>query len=331
LKRTSRTLCTASPPECPAKVAALSARVVTNERLCREHVLVEVQAERFPPSHPGQFLELLCRALHDPQARLLSWEPDGRIQLSGPDWGPRQAYLRRPFSIADRWQSEASRVHLSVISRNIGPGTEWLERLRPGATLNLTGPLGRGFQVADDGTPLVLVGGGVGIPPLLYLARVLSERGRGDVWAILGATTADLLPLRFLTPPARDATATPCVALAGAARYPTIVTTDDGSLGVRGRVTDGLRAWSDAARPSGPPPLVLACGPDAMLRAVARLTRELDMACQLCIEKPMGCGLGTCLSCVARLREPSRPQGWRWALACTEGPVFQRDQLMDAD
>jgi dihydroorotate dehydrogenase electron transfer subunit len=66
-----------------------------------------------------------------------------------------------------------------------------------------------------------------------------------------------------------------------------------------------------------------------MLRAVAGLTRELKLDCQLCIERQMGCGLGACLSCIVRVHDTSKSQGWRWALACEEGPVFDRDQLSD--
>jgi dihydroorotate dehydrogenase electron transfer subunit len=66
-----------------------------------------------------------------------------------------------------------------------------------------------------------------------------------------------------------------------------------------------------------------------MLKAVAQLTRELGLPCQLCVERNMGCGVGTCLSCVVRRRDARRPEGWSWALACTDGPVFERDELLD--
>ena len=75
--------------------------------------------------------------------------------------------------------------------------------------------------------------------------------------------------------------------------------------------------------------MVFACGPEAMLHAVAARTRALDWDCQLCIETVMGCGLGTCLSCVVRVRDDRRSAGWRWALSCSEGPVFERDTLLD--
>ena len=219
-----------------------------------------------------------------------------------------------------------------IISRTVGPGTAWLERLVPGDTLNATGPLGRGFRIPPADVPTVLVGGGVGIPPLMYLARRLDDMDRRDVTVIVGATTRDRLPLRLLAEPSPDGNPLPCAELAGNARFPTTVTTDDGSLGMRGVVTDALRAWY-ADRQDGPPDdgVVCACGPQAMLKAVAMTTRKLGLGCQLCIERMMGCGLGTCLSCVVRVRDESKPDGWRWALTCSDGPVFDRDDLLDQE
>lgn len=213
---------------------------------------------------------------------------------------------------------------MCVISRNVGIGTHWLDTIQEGSTLNLTGPLGRGFRLPDADRPVLLVGGGVGIPPLLYTARCLHESGHRNVRIIFGAMSEDLFPVPMTDEPAPDGSARPCLLLPGGARYEAVVTTDDGSAGMRGRVTDAMRRL----KPSEVP-LVLACGPDAMLRAVADLTRSLDWPAQLCIERNMGCGIGTCLSCVVRHVDNERPEGWRWALACTDGPVFARDDLVE--
>jgi len=237
--------------------------------------------------------------------------------------------LRRPFSIADRWTASDGGEHVCVISRAVGPGTRWLEGLKPDSVLNITGPLGRGFVIPDGQRPLVLIGGGVGIPPLLYLARRLDELGRRDVTAVLGVMTRDLLPLQVRSAPASDGTPTPCVEFPAAVRVPTAVTSDDGSIGLRGVVTDALWVWDERRGTVGERPLVFACGPEAMLKAVARVTRELVMACQLCIERSMGCGVGTCLSCVVRARDEAHPEAWRWKLTCQDGPVFERDELLD--
>lgn len=241
----------------------------------------------------------------------------------------RQPFLRRPFSIADRWTDDDGSQHLVVISRAIGVGTGWLDRLRPGQVLNLSGPFGRPFCVPQRGTSLVLVGGGVGIPPLLYLARRLQELGHEDVTVIFGATTRNLFPVPLTEEPRADGTPMCCVRLPGNAPYAAAVTTDDGSFGLRGVVTDALAVWERSRQSQRSSTTVFACGPEGMLRAVAGRTREHGFACQLCIERTMGCGFGTCLSCVTRVRDPSRDPGWRWALTCSDGPVFERDALFD--
>jgi dihydroorotate dehydrogenase electron transfer subunit len=317
-------------------LTAVDAQVVANSPLCREHVAIEVALREFPASEPGQFIQLQCGEPISGAPQVIEWPTDGFPSLDGREWRENPAFLRRPFSIADRWEDTDGGSHLLVISRTVGRGTRWLEQLRIGDRLNLSGPLGRGFRVPEPPTSagaeampsIVLIGGGVGIPPLLYTARRLHELGWRDVTAVFGATTRDLLPLHLLAEPNADGTPSVCVALPGEAAYPAIITTDDGSAGCRGLVTDGLSAWH-ARHSASAPPLVLACGPERMVRAVAEATRKLNLDCQLCIERSMGCGLGTCLSCVVRLRDGGRPEGWRWGLACLDGPVFSRDELLD--
>jgi dihydroorotate dehydrogenase electron transfer subunit len=308
---------------------SLDANVARCVPVCREHVLIEIALSDFPPSVPGQFLQLRCRPPDAGDGEPAEWPSGGFPSLADADTHSRQAYLRRPFSIADRWTSADRQDHLCVISRTVGVGTGWLEHLRAGDTLNVTGPLGRGFRIPADAGPLILIGGGVGIPPLLYLARQLHTAGRTNTIAVLGATTRTLLPVELRDQPAADGTPRRCVHYPADAEVPTVITTDDGSLGLRGRVTDGLDRWCRQPGAELRRALVLACGPTAMLDAVARQARAAGIACQLCIERNMGCGVGTCLSCVVRVRDATRPEGWRWALTCTEGPVFDRDDLVD--
>jgi dihydroorotate dehydrogenase electron transfer subunit len=318
-------------PEFKSRVCGVAAHVVSNTAICRDHVAIELVVAEFPSSQPGQFLQLQCTPAGEPVPRVVEWPAGGLPSLGDRrDWGDRQPFLRRPFSIADQWCDPVGQTHLMVISRTVGPGTAWMERLAPGETLNITGPLGHGFEIPADDVPMVLVGGGVGIPPLLYLARRLNEYGRRHVTVMLGATTRDRLPVRLIVKPAADGTPLMCAELAGKPRFPTVITTDDGTCGMPGVVTDALRRWR-SRRPGGADngALAFACGPQAMLRAVAEATRALGLSCQLCIERHMGCGLGTCLSCVVRVRDESKPEGWRWALACQDGPVFDREQLVE--
>lgn len=313
-----------------SRVCSFETRVIANRELCREHVAIDVTASGFPASEPGQFVQLLCHEDHEFEASLRDWNENLPPKLAAASWGDRDAYLRRPFSLADHWVATDGLTHLTVISRAVGPGTRWLDRLQVGQTLNVTGPLGKPFRIPADPNPLLLIGGGVGIPPLLYLARRLQQLGHLDVTCIFGSTSGDLFPVPRLDEPLSSGTATACLALPGNALYPSIVTTDDGSLGLRGRVTDALDHWfnlrgPDAARAA----TLFACGPDAMLKAVAAAAAKSGAACQLCIERHMGCGIGTCLSCVVRVRSERHPAGWRWALTCTEGPIFTPDELYE--
>ncbi len=315
----------------PTRVCGRVARVAANTAICREHRAIEFTTADFPNSEPGQFVQLQCCDASEPSPRVVEWPAGGFPSLaSGNNWDGRSAFLRRPFSIGDQWRDANGLTHIVIISRTVGPGTAWLERLTPGEALNATGPLGHGFRIPSDDLPLVLVGGGVGIPPLVYLARRLDELKRRDATAIFGATTRDLLPIRLLSEPATDGKPLPCAELAGSARFPAVITTDDGSLGMRGVVTDALRKWhADRGNQSRVDGVVFACGPEGMLKAVSQMTRELGLSCQLCIERKMGCGLGTCLSCVVRVRDESKAEGRRWALTCSDGPVFDREELID--
>lgn len=310
------------------RICAAPARVCRVMRPCSEHVVVEVELPSFPPSTPGQFLELRCNTSAAEHACETSWTDGDFPKLTGDIWSGRAAFLRRPFSIADRWDV-AGGARLVVISRCVGPGTQWLDQLQPNDTLDLTGPLGRGFTFPSQEARIALVGGGVGIPPMLYFARELRARGHKQATMIFGALRRDLFPVTLLDEPDREGAATRCIELPGGAEYPASITSDDGSLGLRGRVTNALARWSETLGAGAAPRMVYACGPTGMLKAVSKLTRELELDCELCVERNMGCGLGTCLSCVLRVRDNTRPQGWRWALACTDGPVFARDALFD--
>jgi len=311
----------------PSTKCAVDARVVRAAAVCREHSLIELHLPVFPPTEPGQFVQLRCCAAHSDALSIHEWPADGFPSIKDAEFSRSQPLLRRPFSIADRWTAPDGSTRLGILFRTVGVGTRWLAHLGTGDTLNLTGPLGHGFRIPPLDVPMILVGGGIGIPPLLYLARRLHEQDRHDVTVIFGVTTRDLLPLRLIAEPATDGTAKVCVDLPAGARYPAMITTDDGTLGLPGVVTDALEAWRK--RHNTGRALVMTCGPDRMLRAVAQTTVELDMDCQLCLERYMGCGTGTCQSCIIRVRDASRAAGWRWALACTDGPVFAREALLD--
>lgn len=204
--------------------------------------------------------------------------------------------LRRPFSIADV-TTEGS---VEVVLDAHGPGTDWLARRRTGDTLEVIGPLGTGFTAPGRASSCLLVGGGYGAAPLLLLAERLAGAGH-RVDAIIGAATSS----RLLEP-------------GSAARHASSVTltTDDGSVGERGRVTDVL---PDVAARSGTD-VVYACGPNPMLAAVTAGCGELGLPVQVAVEERMGCGVGVCFTCVLPVQDDD--DGVAMRRSCVDGPVF---------
>lgn len=202
--------------------------------------------------------------------------------------------LPRAFSMARRTAHT-----LVFLYRVVGRGTEVLAAGRPGDELSIWGPLGRGFSVSG-GTPL-LVGGGTGIAPLIDLGEDLNRSGTGYTLACGGRTAGDL---RFMDGFSEIVAYVPY--------------TEDGSLGEKGYVTEHLRAENIT-----PDTVVYSCGPMGMLRRVSELAAELGVPCQLSIETPMACGLGTCLGCAI-----PRRYGGGYFKTCTDGPVFNSTEVV---
>jgi dihydroorotate dehydrogenase electron transfer subunit len=218
--------------------------------------------------------------------------------LAGED---RSFPLRRPFSIHRVEQPGAAMGTAEIVFDVVGPGTGALARLRPHDVVDVLGPLGRPFTPPDQPTGCLLVGGGYGTAPLFFLASELRAR-RCRVDFVVGAATADRL---FNAMEARRL------------GHSLTMTTDDGSAGRRGLVTDplpDLLARTGAGR-------VYACGPMPMLAAVSRVAADARVPCQVAVEEQMACGTGICFSCVLPVRGPGR-EPTRMARSCLEGPVF---------
>jgi dihydroorotate dehydrogenase electron transfer subunit len=229
--------------------------------------------------------------------------------LAGED---RSFPLRRPFSI-HRVDPGGSGGTVAIVFDVVGAGTRALAELRPHDVVDVLGPLGRPFTPPDEPAGCVLVGGGYGTAPLFFLAGELRARRCRVDFAIGAATAARLL----------DALE------ARRLGHSLTVTTDDGSAGRRGLVTDplpDLLARTGAGR-------VYACGPMPMLAAVSRVAAAAGVPCQVAVEEQMACGTGICFSCVLPVRgsgglKPSPPEngdsgdGTRMARSCLEGPVF---------
>jgi dihydroorotate dehydrogenase electron transfer subunit len=319
---------------------SFEARVVENVLLCREHYRLTLRTPEFPTSEPGDFVQILI----DPE-----WTPAAK------QWGPRElqwelgqnppkfcepfllegrAYLRRPFSIAGRRNSTDSAgrqtADLDVIYRVIGKATTAMEKLKTGDSVALLGPLGKGFCPPEAGGLALLIGGGVGIPPIIYLAEYLAAR-KIRALAFIGAQRRDLVPLSF-APGAPEPAAEPIPLLTAAefARHgiPCIIATDDGSMGVKGFVTEALRAWLKQNRTQTPQQtIVFCCGPTPMMQATGNVASAFHLPCQASLEQPMACGMGTCQSCVIKYK-PAGQSDWVYKLTCTDGPVFNTADIL---
>lgn len=213
-----------------------------------------------------------------------------------------ESILRRPFSV---FRAEEDR--LAILYKGVGRGTRTLAYLRRGETLSLIGPLGRGFPPLQAGNIPVLVAGGYGMAALYLFARTCPVKG---VAFFGGRGTADIL----------------CVKEFEALGWRVIVTTEDGSLGSKGKVTDALDAWT-ATMPAGHSPELFVCGPSGMLRAVALRALKNNWTAWTSVDNNMGCGVGACLTCVLKVQDDST-SGWAWARACREGPVFNAREIV---
>jgi len=297
-----------------------TAEVVANRPLCREHLRLTLCVPTFGAARPGQFVHLSPHTGGPTGYRAHDWE--AATQPPGVECGTPRPMLRRAFSIA-AMRRRAEACEIDVIYRVVGAGTNWMATLGRGDRASVLGPLGNTFPIIADKPLAWLVAGGVGLPPMLWLAEALSAAGK-DVVAFYGAQTRSLVALELTdTPPSPDARRAADSSIEFAASDTRVVlATDDGSLGFRGHIGQALAAYH-AANPTPPVDVVVyTCGPDRMMHFVADHCAAHSIRCYACLEQAMACGTGACQSCVVPVRDASDPAGWRYALCCTDGPVF---------
>jgi dihydroorotate dehydrogenase electron transfer subunit len=238
-------------------------------------------------------LKLLRRESIGGLYHVLTFEdPDGGSALPGQftmvrgaEWG-ESPLLPRPMSYLTAGHTP------SILIKVIGEGTLRMGRAEPGEPFTLLGPLGQPWRAPSPGRRTVLVAGGVGVAPLLFLARALAAAGEPKPVAVYGGRSARDLPLDD--------------ELSELSELHT--TTEDGSRGTRGRVTDVLGELL------GPDREVFTCGPDRMMAKVAELCAARDVPCEASLETPMACGYGVCLGC------PVPTADGAYLYACTQGP-----------
>jgi dihydroorotate dehydrogenase electron transfer subunit len=217
--------------------------------------------------------------------------------------------LRRAFSIYRTTDSGVYGGTVDIVFAEHGRGTRWLSRLRAHDPVDVVGPLGRPFSLPKESVTCTLVGGGYGSAPLFTLAEQLRARGcRVDF--VLGAATESRL---FGVLEAKRMSQS------------VAVTTEDGSFGERGRVTDVLPALLERTGSD----VVYACGPMGMLQAVAELAHRYGAHSQTAVEESMACGVGVCMTCV--LPVVGDDGVTRMVRSCVDGPVFRGETVRWAD
>ncbi len=220
--------------------------------------------------------------------------------------------LRRPFGIFDVGIHTPAHTGanpqpcLEMLYRVVGKGTAMLSSLHETDLLDILGPLGKGFDLGVPGEEKLIVGGGVGLAPLYFLARELVKRSPVRLFAG-GRTRDDIL----------------CITEFERLGVECYVATEDGSLGERGLVTQVLEQRLDALNSRG---ALFACGPHGMLGAVAAIGAQRNIPCQVSLEGYMACGMGACLGCVTPGKDHA-PETPDFRCVCTDGPVFDGLEL----
>jgi len=230
--------------------------------------------------------------------------------------------MRRPLSIM---RAAASEGWVEVLYKIVGHGLAELALRKPGETLSCLGPIGSGFAPHAERPRTLMIGGGVGIPPLLFLAESLAAERRGP-WKPLVLMGSEL-PFPFRTDastidvPGMPPGATACLPELEDQGVPNRLASLSGFPGCHpGFVTDLARIWlASLARAELAEVELFACGPEPMLRAVAALARERALPCQVSLEENMACAVGGCAGCTVLVQTPDGPAMRR---VCVDGPVF---------
>jgi dihydroorotate dehydrogenase electron transfer subunit len=232
---------------------------------------------------PGQFLMVRIRSGADP-------------------------LLRRPFAV-HRLSPPGG---FEILYKVVGRGTGLLAETPRGATLDILGPLGRGFELPVENGPVLLVAGGIGIAPLPFLAATLVGSGRQGPYILWfgGKAARDLV----------------CVRHFQELGFVAELVTEDGSVGRRGLVTDHLEDW--LSRQEDKPSVIYSCGPHPMQRRVAHLAARLGIRVQVAMEALMACGVGACLGCSLRCRPLEGGTDPYYASVCQDGPVFRGEEII---
>lgn len=256
---------------------------------------VQLQAEILSVQRVGEYLQFTVVA-----PEIADGFQPGHFVAVAVGGAQSSMILRRAFALSGATPSDRFAGTVQFVVAAHGPGTQWLVGRTAGEVLDIVGPLGNPFPTPSGATRAVLVGGGYGSAPLLPLAQVLLDNG-SEVEFVLGAATAARL---FGELAAKR--------MVGRVT----VTTDDGSAGEKGLVTDVLPEAIERSSAE----IVYACGPMAMLQAVGDIAGKHAIRAQVAVEESMACGIGVCMTCVLPVRAADGTS--RFVRSCVDGPVF---------
>jgi dihydroorotate dehydrogenase electron transfer subunit len=264
----------------------VDAEVIANRPLSRDYNVLALAAPAIASAAlPGQFVMVKAGPGHDP-------------------------LLRRPFSVFELLRhDDGTPIGLSLLNKRIGPSTARLYAAEPGDRVACLGPLGRPFAPVEPPTEAWMVAGGVGLAPFAMLGESLRARGVACTLFYGARRAEELLYLDDFR----------------ALGMELVLTTEDGSVGLQGRIVAPLDRRL-AARPVDRPVMIYACGPEGMLAATAKAAAQHQRSCQVSVERIMGCGLGGCYSCVVPVRRGGG--GYQHVRACLSGPVLAADQIL---
>ena len=299
--------------------AVVSANRRIGERFYRLGLDFEgAAAEAFAGARPGQFAQLdLCGA-GLPTAE--------KIPEELADSARRKILLRRPFSFCDV-NTKDNKTSVEILYCVVGPASLRMTTLAAGKTVSVIGPLGNGFRMPEDKKRAVLVAGGMGAGPLLYLARFLSI-SHEDTEAIVFAGAKSKFDLPFERPLDEVSEGLGFALHEFAQRsIESFVATDDGSAGFAGPVTDCLLEWLKNHKPPSQEIIIYSCGPEAMLAKMTKIAKERNIDCQVCMERMMGCGVGVCQSCAVECKVEGSDETV-YKLCCEDGPVFDSKEIV---
>lgn len=207
--------------------------------------------------------------------------------------------LPRPISICELNNEKTA---LRLVYRIAGKGTEEFSHLRSENVIKITGPLGNGYTIKNNRA--MLVAGGIGIPPMVELAKELKRKGTEDIKAVVGYRNNQLFLKEELQ------------------KYCQVyIATEDGSYGVRGNVMDAIREYHLEAD------TIYSCGPKPMLKAVTEYAKDKNVEAQISLEERMACGIGACLGCVCKSKEKDEHSNVKNKRICVDGPVFDSREV----